>query len=94
MYSDFYIHIFLNLGEYINILKDTVMTDFDRTKELLDSLGITGYKIKKIKGGISITITADGCGKLVDGYFDFYTEYKFDDYGKFIGLGIWEGYEE
>jgi hypothetical protein len=76
------------------------MTDFEKTKELFDSLGIV-YKIldfktddwRKIDGMTGLMIEAGEYDDLppVCGYYGFYTLFYFDEKtGKFHKVGLWE----
>lgn len=70
------------------------MTDFERTKQFLDSLGI----LYSCKNG-NITFGKDSYGEEYDGYpscdkvggyYGFCTRFEFDEYGKFLIVGAWE----
>lgn len=69
-------------------------TDIERTKEFLDSLGVS-YSSEDTSVTFGNTIHGeeyDGfpeCGK-VDGYSGFYTRFVFDKDGKFLIVGAWE----
>lgn len=74
--------------------KHNVKSDLDRTKELLDSLGVLyaceEYSI--IFGNTSRGEEFDGfpeCDK-VEGYNGFYTMFRFDEDGNFLTVGAWE----
>lgn len=66
------------------------MTDFDKVKVLLDSLGI-GYVIEEnaIRCGKELFERGEQHSK-VSGYTGFFTVWHFDDAGKFIELGAFE----
>lgn len=60
------------------------MTDLEKVKELLTALDITFYE-----KNLQLIVEAKE-GKKVKGYLGFFTEFNFDEEGKFIDLGIWE----
>jgi hypothetical protein len=67
-------------------------TDYERTKEFLDSLGITyGADERNITFGNNKYSDDDfpECNK-VTGYPGFYASFMFDDSGAFITVGIGE----
>lgn len=71
-------------------------TDYERTKEFMDSLGIlysnyTVYDTQNVVFGntdLSDDVFPD-CDK-VGGYDGFYTRFEFDENGKFLTVGAWE----
>jgi len=68
------------------------MTDFERTKQFLDSLGIS-YSTDSGNITFGNNQYNDGefplCNK-VDGYSGFYTRFEFDESGNFLTVGAWE----
>jgi hypothetical protein len=73
-------------------------TDIEKMKELFDELKI-GYKhvthrkhMHSAGGGSQVLLLIAGISEQsnIIGYLDFYTEYHFDDEGKFLKVGIWE----
>lgn len=67
-------------------------SDFNKTKQLLDSFGIL-YSIDNsdITFGLpdSVRDKFPKCDKI-KGYDGFYTKFEFDENGKFICVGAWE----
>jgi hypothetical protein len=74
------------------------MTDFERTKQFLDSLGIL-YVHNKLDNSIQFGVPLHKkdrdyyphpkCDK-VSGYGGNYTSFEFDKNGEFIRVGAWE----
>ena len=76
-------------------------TDYERTKEFLDSLGIlygdnedyqqhlNGVRKYIIFGNPSYGQDFPQCDK-VEGYSGFFTAFNFDESGKFLTVGAWE----
>jgi len=65
------------------------MTDYEKTKDLLDSFGITGYDEGKNDSERLIRISELCCDK-VTGYTGFFIMISFSKEGKFNDIGIWE----
>jgi len=61
------------------------MKDVDKLKRLLHGFNV-GYKYSEKDNTI---ILEDG-EKNIDGYIGFYTIFKFDRHGKFVGVGAYE----
>lgn len=68
------------------------MTDFEKTKQLLDGFGILySVDICSITFGLpdSVRDKFPKCDN-VQGYDGFYTRFEFDENGKFLSVGAWE----
>lgn len=73
------------------------MTDLNRLKELFDEWGVVyalySWCVKNEKGFdekmICLRVDEGSCEKI-KGYYGFYTEFKFDNDGKFTEMGAYE----
>lgn len=82
------------------------MTDLDRTKQFLDSLGVLysqdeiGDRMSYKEDIVPVHTLVFGCENYRDdgyppcdkvgGYPGFYTCFNFDESGKFLTVGVWE----
>ena len=62
------------------------MTDLEKFKELLTSVGVDNFLIDENN---VLTLIAKETNK-VEGYYDFFTEIHFTEDGKFDYIGIYE----
>ena len=65
------------------------MTDYERTREFMESLDI-GYTEDVDTVGQKIHILLQEGNKNISGYANFCTWFDFDLEGKFIQVGAWE----
>jgi len=71
-------------------------TDYERTKELLDYLGVLygedhNFGVRELAfGNPRYSSTGFPSCNTVDGYEGFYTCFEFDENGKFLRVGAWE----
>lgn len=75
-----------------DIVKQFKPSDFERFKQLYESVGIEFVPEKRIEadGSFSVQLNSDGTNKHIDGYGGFFTAIDFDKDGKFIKTGAWE----
>ena len=64
------------------------MKDIDKLKKLLDEFGVEHSESEAKNGDRCITVM-EGDEK-VTGYSYFFTEFNFDDSGKFENIALWE----
>lgn len=67
-------------------------TDKEKLEAVFNELGIGYNQMRKdyLKKGAHSGIWFNYAHKGVDGYMSFYTQFEFDESGKFIGAGVWE----
>ena len=64
------------------------MTDYDKVKALFTELGI-GFTEHDEKDNVKVICCEAGSDKVI-GYSGFFTDFEFDEDGKFIQMGVWE----
>jgi len=64
------------------------MTDFEKLKGLLDEFGVE-FSVERDEHDDVFVCCKEG-SKKVSGFSLFYTDFEFDEQGKFVKMGAWK----
>ncbi len=64
-----------------------MLTDKLKLIELLEGFGV---KLRKEPSTVTLEVNKSDPDSKISGYMGFFTEFNFDENGKFIDVGVWE----